>query len=212
MRLIGSAVFLFIAATAAAQTFQAESDRHVMSVTRSGSAYIVAISERGTSRTLGTVTLDSSAANAAKSDLGDIRIVVRLVPQKDADAIFANVIQNGARLSLLSVNAPLPEGQQRTTFKEPYPVGGDVRPPKVVRRVEPAYPVSARAQHIAGVVILNTEINERGEIEDIIVLKGPPELVDPAVAAVSQWKFDPATMDGKPVRVVFNLTVNFKLN
>ena len=32
-----------------------------------------------------------------------------------------------------------------------------------------------------------------------------------AVEAVSQWKFDPATFQGKPVAVVINVAVNFKL-
>jgi outer membrane biosynthesis protein TonB len=29
--------------------------------------------------------------------------------------------------------------------------------------------------------------------------------------AVRQWKFQPATRDGAPIPVLFNLTVNFKL-
>jgi len=28
---------------------------------------------------------------------------------------------------------------------------------------------------------------------------------------VRQWKFQPGTMNGKPVPVIFNLTINFKL-
>jgi outer membrane biosynthesis protein TonB len=36
-------------------------------------------------------------------------------------------------------------------------------------------------------------------------------LADQAVEAVKQWKFKPATLNGEPVDVLFNLTVNFTL-
>ena len=36
-------------------------------------------------------------------------------------------------------------------------------------------------------------------------------LAEAAVSAVQQWKFKPATLNGKPVAVYYNLTVNFQL-
>lgn len=36
-------------------------------------------------------------------------------------------------------------------------------------------------------------------------------LAEAAVDAVQQWKYQPATLNGKPVAVYFNLTVNFQL-
>ena len=44
----------------------------------------------------------------------------------------------------------------------------------------------------------------------IIVLTGYASIVT-AVDAMKQWKFKPATLNGKPVTVYYNLTVNFKL-
>ncbi len=36
-------------------------------------------------------------------------------------------------------------------------------------------------------------------------------LSEEAERAVRQWKFKPGTLNGQPVDVIFNLTVNFKL-
>jgi TonB family protein len=92
-------------------------------------------------------------------------------------------------------------------------VGGDVKAPVVTHRVEPFYPEEARAARISGIVILEVIIDKAGVVRDAVVLKPLPFGLDQAaIDAVRQWKFRPATMNGEPVDVVFNLTVNFKLD
>jgi TonB family protein len=84
--------------------------------------------------------------------------------------------------------------------------------PKVLSRIEPIYPASAKADRIAGIVILEAMISETGIIDDVRVLKPLPGGLDQAaVDAVKQWTFAPATVDGKPVPVIFNVTINFQL-
>lgn len=83
--------------------------------------------------------------------------------------------------------------------------------PKVISRVEPAYTEEAKAAGIYGVCILEAIIDEEGNVDDVRVLKPLPMGLDKTAAdAVRQWKFQPAALDGKPVPVVFNLTINFK--
>ena len=56
-------------------------------------------------------------------------------------------------------------------------------------------------------------IAKGGSVRDVQVLKGLPFGLDQAaVEAVKKWKFKPGTLNGQPVDVIFNLTVNFKLN
>jgi TonB family protein len=87
-----------------------------------------------------------------------------------------------------------------------------IQAPVVVERVEPKYPEDYRRAGVGGIVILEAAISDRGEVENVGVLKSvAPGLDMAAVAAVRQWKFRPATKDGKPVPVLFNLTINFKL-
>jgi TonB family protein len=84
--------------------------------------------------------------------------------------------------------------------------------PVVTERVEPEYPEGYRRARISGIVILELAISETGETENFAVLKSLGPAIDvAAIDAVKKWKFAPATRDGKPIPVLFNLTINFKL-
>ena len=96
--------------------------------------------------------------------------------------------------------------------KGPMRVGGDVKPPTVTSRVEPKYNDLARKARITGVVIVEAIINKDGRVEQVKVVKGlPMGLSEAAEEAVKQWRFRPGTLNGQPVDVIFNLTVNFTL-
>ena len=78
---------------------------------------------------------------------------------------------------------------------------------------DPKYSEIAREARIQGTVILEAIINEDGDIARVRSIKGlPMELTDNAIAAVKTWKYEPATLDGKPVSVYYQLTINFRLN
>ncbi|MGK2858383.1 MAG: energy transducer TonB, partial [Thermoanaerobaculia bacterium] len=95
---------------------------------------------------------------------------------------------------------------------QPLRVGGNVKPPEVVFRVEPNYTEGARRARVQGVVILEAIIDANGNVSEVRVLKPLAEgLGDEAVKAVRQWKFRPGTQNGRPVPVIFSLTVNFRL-
>ncbi len=92
------------------------------------------------------------------------------------------------------------------------PLYGDLTSPRVIEKIAPSYTEEARKNRTMGTVIVRTIIAEDGSIEDVEVLKGQPDgLSEAAVAAVRQWRFEPATLDGKPVSVYYNLTINFRL-
>ena len=95
----------------------------------------------------------------------------------------------------------------------PLRVGGDVKAPVIQHRVDPVYPDMARKTRVAGIVIVEAIINKDGSVEQVKVIKGlPMGMSESAVEAVKQWKFKPGTLNGEPVEVIFNLTVNFKLD
>ena len=94
----------------------------------------------------------------------------------------------------------------------PMRVGGDVKAPITTNRVEPKYTETARAARVAGIVIVEAVIDKNGNVDQVRVIKGlPMGLSEEAERAVRQWKFKPGTMNGEPVAVIFNLTVNFQL-
>jgi protein TonB len=89
--------------------------------------------------------------------------------------------------------------------------GGDVPAPRIIHRVDPVYPEDARKARIAGSLIIEAVIGRDGRIRDAVVLKSIPILDDAGLTAVRQWTFEPGTLDGKPVDVIYNLVVNFSV-
>lgn len=88
-----------------------------------------------------------------------------------------------------------------------------IQPPKTIKRVEPLYPASARMFRVSGIAILECVIDKSGAVRDIYLRRGlpAPTMTYCAMEALRQWKFEPATLDGKPIDVLFNLTFNYKL-
>ena len=96
----------------------------------------------------------------------------------------------------------------------PLPIGGPISRPQIIpgTRVEPRYTEPARLAHVQGVVILRAVIDERGNVIDVRVEKALPfRLDEEAVKAVSQWRFTPGLLNGRPVKVYFDLTVKFEI-
>jgi periplasmic protein TonB len=99
------------------------------------------------------------------------------------------------------------------TGDEPLRVGGDVKAPQLVNRVEPSYPEAARKARMEGVVILEAIITANGNVEEVKVLKSVNPLLDAAATrAVQQWRYRPATLNGRAVRVYLTVTVTFNLH
>jgi TonB family protein len=96
----------------------------------------------------------------------------------------------------------------------PYRVGGGVTRPEILSQgSKPQYTEAARKARISGVVILEAIIDEQGDVTNVRVLKGLPMGLDQAaVDAVQTWKFKPAMLEGKPVKVYYVLTVNFQVD
>lgn len=94
----------------------------------------------------------------------------------------------------------------------PIQVGGAVKKPEPLYQPQPRYTEVARRANVQGVVVLMATIDERGNVTDVRVLRGLPMGLDQAALdAVRTWRYRPATLHGRPVKVYFNLTVNFQL-
>ena len=91
-------------------------------------------------------------------------------------------------------------------------VKGDIQHPRKIDAVPPKYSEEGRKEKIQGIVILLATINEAGIVEDVEVVKGLPHgLTEQAIEALKQWTFEPATLEGEPVAVFYNLTFKFRL-
>lgn len=90
-------------------------------------------------------------------------------------------------------------------------LGGQVQAAKLVAQPQPVYPPLARQARITGQVILHAIIDKDGRVSELQVMSGHPLLVQSALDAVKQWKYQPTLLNGDPVEVDTTITVSFVL-
>lgn len=106
----------------------------------------------------------------------------------------------------------IPDSPPEPEPDRPIEVGGEVKAPERVRYVEPKYTELARRARVAGLVVVETIVDRNGDVTQVKVLRGlSMGLTESAIDAVEQWKFKPATLRGKPVDVIYRLTVRFEV-
>jgi len=94
----------------------------------------------------------------------------------------------------------------------PILVGGDVDRPVAIHTPEPEYTEIARRVRLQGIVILQLTLDKAGEVSEVKVLRGMGGgLTESAERAVRQWRYHPATLNGKPVAVYMTVTIHFTL-
>jgi len=81
----------------------------------------------------------------------------------------------------------------------------------LVKKVQPPYPPNAMTMHIEGPVQLLATISRTGDITAVKILSGEPQLARAAANAVKQWKYKPYLLNGSPVEIQTQVTINFKL-
>jgi len=96
---------------------------------------------------------------------------------------------------------PAPEG--------PIPVGGDVKPPKLISSVPPVYPSIARQANVQGSVVVRIIIDKAGKVSEAHVISGSALLRQAAVDALRQRKYEVSTLNGQPVSVEILVTIQF---
>jgi len=91
-------------------------------------------------------------------------------------------------------------------------IGGGVSAPVPIYKVEPEYSEEARKAKFQGTVVLAIVVDETGKVTNIRVIRPlGMGLDEKAIEAVSKWRFRPGYKDGKPVPVMANVEVNFRL-
>jgi TonB family protein len=81
----------------------------------------------------------------------------------------------------------------------------------LIKKVQPNYPSTALHMRVEGAVQLMATIGKSGNITTVKVLSGEPILAQAAQDAVKQWKYKPYFLNGEPVEIQTQVTVNFKL-
>lgn len=86
-------------------------------------------------------------------------------------------------------------------------------PPKVISRKVPEYPVAMRRYGMRGQVTLSFEVDPKGKVQNVVIFSSDnPSFDEPAIKALREWTFQPATRDGQPVTEKMRVPIIFQLN
>jgi TonB family protein len=123
--------------------------------------------------------------------------------------------------SLLLLLAVLPAAAQQTPDPQsppaanpdqPLHVGGPVVRPTVISSVDPEFSEEARRKKISGTVKVYLYVEKDGTPSHVRIVQGVGHGLDEkAVEAVKQYRFNPATKDGEPVRVDLYIDISFQI-
>ena len=102
-------------------------------------------------------------------------------------------------------------GKQPVAPEVPLPIGGDVKPASLLSEVAPVYPIMAKNQHVTGDVVIDALIDANGRVTTMKVISGPALLHQSAKDALRQWKYQPASLDGKPVPMHLTVKLQFRM-
>jgi protein TonB len=102
--------------------------------------------------------------------------------------------------------APTPPPERRIVR-----IGGQLVPPRLLKRVAPEYPYLAVQARVAGEVVVEAQVDEGGRVTAVSVVSGHSLLSDAAVAAVRQWRYQPLLLNGVPTAFVLDVRLSFSL-
>jgi TonB family protein len=146
--------------------------------------------------------------------------IVRVVKNSDGKVVTGRSVAPEAvaiASNLMPSEFPLPDSPAPRTPVPPAPagahtIGNGVSPPRLLNKVEPQYSEEARKARLEGTVLLRIVVGSNGKARDPQVLRSLGLGLDEnAIAAVSNWQFEPGTKDGQPVNVQAQIQVNFRL-
>ncbi len=133
------------------------------------------------------------------------------------DFSVARVLQVGAiteHVTVVPENAAKSVPAETTSGKPSrVSVGGTVQAAKIITKVPPVYPDSAKSAGISGTVVLHAVIGMDGKPLSLRVKNSQidPDLARSAVEAVSQWRYTPTLLNGEPIEVDTVIMVNYTL-
>jgi TonB family protein len=82
---------------------------------------------------------------------------------------------------------------------------------RLLKRVDPSYPLDAVQHRIEGTVRLHAVISEDGKVQSVEPVSGPTLLVGAAVNAVREWRYGPTLFDGHRVQIQEDISLAFRL-
>jgi protein TonB len=127
------------------------------------------------------------------------------VPGGEAGDVLGGIIAGSPPSSL----PPPPTGPPPKALLR---VGGEVREPRLISRVEPVYPLILRRAKVSGIVVIDAVIDIQGNVVQMHPVSGDQLLIPPAMDALRRWKYAPTILGGQAYPVELTVTIEFRLS
>jgi TonB family protein len=190
----------------------------VMGLPKNATGFQVALaSDHSPCSSLQTHTTADGSFRFSSVYAGDYRVAVSGLPEgygiKTMTAGGSDLLSDSVRLVASTQNQVLIEVARVEDMRRETPsvvhVGIGLRSSCLIHQVKPVYPSQAKAAHIVGNVILSVGLDKNGYIDDVMVIKGHPLLIQSAIGVVRQWRYVPVVLCGETVPVVTTVVVPF---
>jgi TonB family protein len=180
---------------------------------------------RGTTMAMNSgAASDLAAAGASSALIGTLLIHQKEAPRTVAVAANAGlpaappVPPPTAAPALTPAGQKQPPPQQQQAQPQPLPppagpirVDSFTQAQKLRTTTKPVYPLSAQQQRVQGRVVLSVLVAPHGGVKSVRPLRGPIQLVSAAEEAVKKWTWEPTLINGFPVEVMTDVTIEFKI-
>lgn len=123
-------------------------------------------------------------------------------PASDAPDISLGSVP--ASRSLMNLASPVSQ-PPHPRFLTP----SQLEPVRVIKKVPPVYPLVAKQRRLSGSVVVQGTVDKNGRISDLQLISGPPLFRDAAFAAVRQWVFKPARLNGQAIEQSTKIRLDF---
>ena len=152
-----------------------------------------------------------------KPALGEVHLATPTVNRpetaQDEQVVAPTISTNSTNANSDGIASGLAAGSEKQPAapEVPLPIGGDVKPARLLSEAAPVYPIMAKNQHVTGDVVIDALIDANGRVTTMKVISGPTLLHQAAKDALKQWKYQPASLDGKPVSMHLTVTLQFRM-
>jgi protein TonB len=158
-----------------------------------------------------------AAVQNLTATIADLRKSQNAQPQQAQKTNMRSAFSRDARQEIYTGNGSKgAETPDAMATAEPFGFSlGEVgEKPKVLERVQVAYPEEARRKNISGKVTVRFHLSAVGVISNLQIKSAvPPGLFDKnTLRALGQWRFRPAFLNGKAVPVWVELPIAFNLH
>lgn len=124
------------------------------------------------------------------------------VPGGQFGGVIGGIIAGAAHTNVLAPSA---------APRAPLRVGGRIKPPRPLVQTAPVYSILARQTMQEGIVTIDAVIDTEGNVAEMRIISGPPLLLQAALDAVRQWKYEPTYLNDQAISVELIVKVTFQL-